>query len=129
MKALTSILFLAIALVGGEAYATCSYPQPPDKLPDGNTATLQDMLAAQKKVKSFDGEIKAYTDCLRLEHDQDVAKIDPKTDPDKSKAQKAELDNILIKKNDAAVDQDTAVTSRFNEQVRVFKAKAKKGKS
>jgi hypothetical protein len=124
-----SILFLAAALAGSEAYATCSYPKAPDKIPDGNTASLQDMLAAQKKVKAFDTEIKAYTDCLRLEHDQEVAKIDPKTDPDKSKAQKAELDSVLVKKNDAAVDDDTTVTSRFNEQVRVFKAKAKKGKS
>jgi hypothetical protein len=123
-----SILFLAAALAGGQAYATCSYPSAPDKLPDGNTASLKEMLAAQKQVKGFDAAIKAYTDCLRLEHDQEVAKIDPKADPDKSKAQKTELDNILIKKNDAAVDQDTAVTNRFNEQVRIFKAKSKKDK-
>ncbi len=129
MKALISTLFLSIALAGGEAYATCSYPKAPDKLPDGNTASLQEMLAAQKEVKAYNDQIKAYTDCLKLEHDQAVEKIDPNAGADKTKAQKAELDNVLVKKNDAAVDEATAVTNRFNEQVRIFKAKAQKGKS
>lgn len=128
MKAFTTILFLAVALAGGEAYATCSYPQAPDKIPDGNNATLQEMLAAQKVVKDYNDQIKAYTDCLKLEHDTSVASIDPKADPDKAKQQKAELDNVLVKKNDAAVDAATAVTNRFNEQVRIYKAKAQKAK-
>lgn len=129
MKASVSVLFLAAALAGGVAYADCTYPQAPDKVPDGNTATLQEMLAAQKTVKQFDHDIKAYTDCLKLEHDTAVSKLDPSTDPKKAKARKSELDNMWAKKNDAAVDQDTAVTNRFNEQVRIYKAKASKGKS
>ena len=47
MKSSVSVLFLAATLAGGVAYADCTYPQAPDKLPDGNTASLQDMLAAQ----------------------------------------------------------------------------------
>ncbi len=125
MKSSVSVLFLAATLAGGVAYADCTYPQAPDKLPDGNTASLQDMLAAQKTVKQFDQEIKAYTDCLKLEHDTAVKNIDSK-EPDKAKAQKAELDNVWAKKNDAAVDQDTAITNRFNEQVRIYRAKSKK---
>ena len=129
MKLSVSVLFLEIAFAGSVAYADCTYPQAPDKLPDGNTASLQDMLAAQKAVKQFDHDIKAYTDCLKLEHDTAVKSIDP-SDPSKVKARKTELDNMYIKKNDAAVDQDTAVTSRFNEQVRIYKQKAAgKGKS
>ena len=48
-------VFIAIAatavLSAGTAYADCSYPTPPDHLPDGNTATLQEMVEAQKAVK------------------------------------------------------------------------------
>lgn len=128
MKISVSVLFLSTALAGGVAYADCTYPQAPDKLPDGNTASLQDMLTAQKMVKQFDHDIKAYTDCLKLEHDAAVAKLDPKSDPGKTKEQKAELDSVYVKKNDAAIDQDTAVTNRFNEQVRVYKAKSQKAK-
>jgi hypothetical protein len=128
MKALASLLFLAAAVAGGQAYATCSYPQAPTKIPDGATATKEEMIEGMKAVKAYNDQIKAYTDCLRLEHDQEVAKIDPKDDPGKTKAQKAELDSVLVKKNDAAVDAATAVTNRFNEQVKIYKAKADKSK-
>ena len=126
MKILSTFVLVA-ALVGGRAYADCTYPRPPDHIPDGNTASLQEMLAGQSAVKAYNADIKAYTDCLRLEHDQALSNADPtKMTPDQKKAydkQKAELDNVLIQKNDAAVDAATAVTNRFNEQVRIYKAK------
>jgi hypothetical protein len=128
MKASASVLFLAIALAGGVAYADCTYPQAPEKIPDGATASKQDMVNAMVAVRSFDTAIKAYTDCLKLEHDTAIAKLDPASDPGKTKAAKAELDNVWAKKNDAAIDQDTAIATRFNEQVKIYMAKAK-GKS
>lgn len=125
MKASASVLFLAIAVAGGVAYADCSYPPAPDKIPDGATASKQEMVSAMVAVRAFDTAIKAYTDCLKLEHDTAVAKLDPASDPDKMKARKAELDNMWAKKNDAAIDQDTAIATRFNEQVKIFMAKGK----
>lgn len=128
MKNLSMILLLA-AVAGGPVYADCSYPKAPDHLPDGNTATLQEMLAGQSLVKAYNADIKAYTDCLRLEHDQALSNSDPsKMTPDEKKAydkQKTELDNVLIQKNDAAVDAATAVTNRFNDQVKIYKGKHK----
>ncbi|MGH9920353.1 MAG: hypothetical protein ACRD6W_15985, partial [Nitrososphaerales archaeon] len=120
---------LLAAVAGGPVYADCSYPKAPDHLPDGNTSTLQQMLAGQSAVKAYNADIKAYTDCLRLEHDQALSSSDPtKMTPDEKKAydrQKTELDNVLIQKNDAAVDAATNVTNRFNDQVKVYKAKHK----
>ncbi len=128
MKTLPLIFSLA-ALAAGRSYATCVYPQAPDHIPDGNTATLKEMLAGQTAVKAYDSSIKAYTDCLRLEHDQQLTGADPsKMTADQKKAydkKKSELDNVLIQKNDAAVDADTAITNRFNEQVKIYKAKHK----
>lgn len=128
MKTLSTILLL-VGLAGGRAFATCTYPTPPDHIPDGNTATLQEMLAGQKLMTAYNSQIKAYTDCLRLEHDQTLAAENPsKMTADQKKdyaKQKAELDNVLIQKNDAAVDAVTALTNRFNEQVRIYKAKHK----
>ena len=40
-------------------------------------------------------------------------------------ALKNNLDNVWAKKNDAAVDEDTAVAKQFNDQVKVFNAKKK----
>lgn len=125
MKLSVSILFLSAALAGGQAYADCTHPTPPGKIPDGATSSKQEMINGMMAVRSFDQAIKAYTDCLKLEHDAAVSKIDPSLDADKAKAQKAELDNVWAKKNDAAVDEDTALAKQFNEQVKVFNAKKK----
>ena len=127
MKALHSVFILA-ALASGHAYATCSYPQAPEKLPDGATATMQEMVAAQKQVVQYNADIKAYTDCLKLEHDQALAKADnDKLTKEQKEAMKKQLDNIQTEKNNAAVDAAEAVTARFNEQIRTFKAKQKGG--
>ena len=79
MKALYSLVLLA-ALAAGNAYAACTYPTAPADIPDGNTATLEQMVAAQKAVKEFDQEINAYTACLKLESDAAIAKVDQGAD-------------------------------------------------
>lgn len=126
MKTTIVTLSILATLAGGRAYADCVYPQAPTNIPEGSTSTLQQMLAGESAVKAYNADIKAYTDCLKLEHDEALSKADPsKMTPAQKKAyttRKAELDNILIQKNDAAVDEATAVTNRFNEQVRIFKA-------
>jgi hypothetical protein len=47
MKAFFAIAALA-ALTVAPVYADCSYPPPPDKIPDGSTATLEEMQTGQK---------------------------------------------------------------------------------
>jgi hypothetical protein len=65
-----------------------------------------------------------YLDCLKLESDaaapNDTSKM---TAEQKKKAD--EQKKILAQKNNAAVDELQAVVSRFNEQLRIFKAKQK----
>ena len=61
MKSLLALTATA-ALAAGAAYADCPYPAAPDKLPDGASATLQDMLAGQKAVISLDHVSKALAD-------------------------------------------------------------------
>ncbi len=71
-----SIALLA-ALAAGNAYAACTYPTPPDSLPDGATATREQMLEGKKKVTEFDQAIGAYTTCLQAGNRRRVAKIAP----------------------------------------------------
>ena len=55
MKALFAIALtaaLTVALTAAPAYADCPYPAAPDKLPDGSSATLEEMVAGQKAVIS-----------------------------------------------------------------------------
>lgn len=119
MKAFLALAAIA-ALAAGAAHADCPYPAAPDKLPDGATATLQDMLAGQKAVGEYNKAITDYTSCIDKEVDDAIAKGGDKLKPE----QKADMQRIATQKHNAAIDQLQSVAARFNEQVKVFKAKA-----
>jgi len=123
MKALFAIAATAVLTVG-PAYADCTYPTPPSKLPDGNSATKEEMVAGQIAVKEYDKAIKAYTDCLRLEHSDAISKIGGKPSEDQKRALQ-DMERVETQKHNAAIDQEQSIVDRFNEQVRVFKAKHK----
>ncbi len=126
MKALYSIALIG-ALAAGNAYAACTYPNPPAKLPDGATATREDMLAGKKMVTEFDNAIGEYNTCLQKEADEAVAKL---TGEDKEKeAKKAEIQKMADQKHNAAVEADEQIATRFNEQLRAYNAKQKDKKN
>ncbi len=108
-------LTLLTALAATAAQAACIYPRAPDNIPDGRTATYEQMVAAQQAVKQFDADITAYTACLTMELEAAMA------DPNLDEARKAELADMQVKKNNAAVDEAQAVADRFNEQLRAYK--------
>jgi hypothetical protein len=118
-----AMIRLTLALItlaaSGAAHATCIYPRAPDKLPDGATATYDEMVAGQKVVQQFNEDINAYNSCLDLE----LADLAKSGAYDENRLQ--ELRVIQAKKNNAAVDEVQAIADRFNEQLRVFKARDK----
>ncbi len=127
MKAFFSLTVSLGLCAAGSAYADCTYPSAPDKLPDGRTASMAEMVTAQKAVKQFDLDINAYIACIKLEYDDSIKKVAVKPgDKPTADQQKAidELQAVQIKKHNAALDADQGVADRFNEQVRIFKAKA-----
>jgi len=119
------LLTLVFALgTAAHAQATCTYPRSPDAPPDGNTATKEQMVAAAQDTKRYNGEMNSYLDCLKLEMEAAAPKDPAKLTPDEKK--KAEdQQKILVQKNNAAVDELQAVVGRFNEQLKIFKAKQK----
>ena len=121
MKLIPAAIAVAVALAPA-AYADCSYPPAPSHLPDGNTATLAEMLAGEKDVQSYNKDMMAYLSCIKLERDSNIAHSGAKL----TKRQRQELEAIEIQKHNAAVDQLKTVANRFNEQVRIFKTKGKK---
>lgn len=122
MKSLLAAAAVAAAILAPAAYADCSYPQSPGHAPDGNTATLAEMLAAQKAVSAYNEHMTAYLSCIQLERDSRVAQAGDKL----TKEQKQELEIIENQKHNAAIDQLHAVADAFNAQVRVFKSRDKK---
>jgi hypothetical protein len=117
MKALFAIT--ALAALAGPVYADCSYPPPPAKLPDGNTASMDEMVDAKKAVTQYNKDINAYVACIKLEHETAVTNAGDKLTPQ----QKADMEKMEVQKNNAAVDQLQSIADRFNEQVRIYKAK------
>jgi hypothetical protein len=118
MKALLAIALTAA--LSGAAYADCPYPAAPTNLPDGRTATMEDMLAGQKSVKEYQKAIDAYVACIDKELDDAIAKGGDSMKPQ----QKTDLQKMEAQKHNAAVDQEQSVADRFNEQVKAFKARS-----
>jgi hypothetical protein len=117
MKALFAVT--ALAVLAGPVYADCSYPPPPAKLPDGNTATMEEMIEGKKAVTQYNKDINAYVACIKLEHQTAVSNAGDKL----TKEQKADMERMEVQKNNAAVDQLQSIADRFNEQVRIYKAR------
>jgi hypothetical protein len=77
------------------------------------------MVAANKEVKQYNADMTAYLDCIKTDYDGTVAKLPA----DATEDQKKQLAEVYARKNDAAVDELQGNVARFNEQLRVFKAK------
>jgi len=95
-----------------------------EKLPDGNSATLDEMVSAQKAIKEYNKAIESYVSCIKLEHDSAASKVGEKPSPEQKKALD-DMERVEVQKHNAAIDQLQSVAARFNEQVRLFKAKHK----
>jgi hypothetical protein len=111
----------AIVSLGAAAFAQadCTYPRAPDRMPDGSTASLDDMKSAKSQVEKYNKDMEAYLSCIKLEHDDTVAKQGSALSED----QRKQMALMYAQKNDAAVDELQAVASRFNDQVKAYKAK------
>jgi hypothetical protein len=121
MKALLTMTILG-ALGAAPAFADCPYPAAPTKIPDGATATLQEMLDGQKAVQAYDKAINEYVGCVDKEVNDNIAKAGDSLKPE----QKADMQKVAMQKHNAAIDQEQSVADRFNEQVKVFKARTEK---
>jgi len=118
------IPFTLMLAVGSAAHAdaNCTYPRSPDSTPDGATATKDQMIAAKRDFDRYNSEMNAYLDCIKQQIEalpKDRSKLKP---DDKKKVDDQE--RILDQKNNSAVDELQANVGKFNEQLKIFKAKA-----
>jgi hypothetical protein len=118
MKQYVGALILGFGLAAAQANAACDYPSAPGKFPDGSQASKDEMLTAKKSVVKYNDDMTAYLTCIKSEFDTKVAGLTNVT-PE----QKAEMEKVQNQKQTAALEEVTAVTERFNEQLRAWKAK------
>lgn len=106
---LVAVLFAAQNAFG------CDYPQRVN-VPNGVTATKDDMIAGQKGVKSYMASMEEYLACIEGDEAQAVLGMGD-VDED-TKRQREEMFN---KKYNAAIEEMNLVAEEFNIQVRAYK--------
>ena len=97
----------------------CDYPKRVD-VPDGASATKDEMIAGQRGVKSYIGDMETYLACIEAEEAQAMLALGDDVD-EEAKLQRKEMFN---KKYNAAVEEMNLVAEEFNVQVRAYKARS-----
>ena len=108
-------------LMAAAANAECTYPKEPANTPDGATATQDQMVEGMKAVKEYNNQVTTYLSCLDEEMNARVEAAGRDAPADQIEQIKA----IHTKRHNAAVDALEQQAARFNEQVKVFKARDK----
>jgi hypothetical protein len=118
MNALLPVLLVA-AMATTVARAECTAPSANLKIPDGNTASMDEMLAAKHAIQDTNSAVESYTQCLKAEQDAKIAAggTDMK-DEDKSK-----IATEYMNRQNAEVEKLQKLADQFNLEVRNYKAK------
>jgi hypothetical protein len=119
MRAMLTVTLLGL-LAAGAARADCTAPDDPAQIPDGSTATRDQMLAAQKATRAYDTAVQAYGDCLKQEQD---AKVAAAGGDKMNKDARAKMANDYAQRYNVQVDKLHAMADKFNEALKAWKAK------
>jgi hypothetical protein len=109
MKKLMSCLLATMASGYGFAAAACEAPSPV-ALPDGATATRDQMLAAQQEVRAYQAAMNEFVAC-----------IDSELQGEGEQAPE-EFKSLMVSRHNAAVTEMEGVAAAFNDQLRAFRA-------
>lgn len=107
-----------VLLAFAQTASACEYPKRAE-IPDGATASKDEMLAGQSSVKSYMAAMDKYLACIEKEEKDTVAKMSDITDEER-----ANRETALTKKHNAAVEDMELTAARFNEEVRAYKAQS-----
>ena len=108
MKVSTSCLVAAIASGYGLVAAACEAPSPV-AMPDGATATREQMLEAQAEVRAYQAAMTEFLAC-----------IDSEMQGDGEQAPE-EFKSLMVSRHNAAVAEMEGVAAAFNDQLRAFR--------
>ena len=109
---------LSISLIfSAQSALACEYP---DRVlvPNGKTATKEEMVAGQRGVKKYVADMEIYLDCI-VEEEKTARDAMGDMEAD----QEQEREDMLNKKYNAAVDEMERLAAQFNAEVQAYKAK------
>ena len=112
-------IFLAASLLISAPALACDYPERP-AIPDGSTASKDDMLSAAASVKGYLADVDTYLTCIEAAEKAAIEAMDNPTEEEL--ASRVEM---LDKRFEAANEEKALLGEMFNQQVRAYNAKAK----
>ena len=119
MKKLSKLTASLILLFVAQSVFACDYPTRV-MVPNGNTATKEDMLTGQKGVKTYVAEMEVYLECIIAEEKtarDTLGALEPE--------QEQEREDMVNKKYNAAVDDMERLAAQFNSEVQAYNAQDK----
>ena len=104
-------------LVATTAALACEYPKRV-LIPNGNTATKDEMIEGQRGVKQYVSDMEIYLQCI-VEEEKQAREAMDELPPEVEQ----EREDMLNKKYNAAVDEMERVAAQFNAEVQAYRAK------
>lgn len=109
MKLSTSCLVAVIASGYALASNACENPTTV-AIPDGKSSTLEQMLAAQAQVKTYQAAMAEFLACIDAEL---AAEGDDAPE---------EFKSLMVSRHNAAVAEMEGVAATFNDQIKAYRA-------
>ena len=110
MKTSGICLVIAAGLAATSGYAACEMPTLVSAIPDGATATQQELLAVQSEIKAY---VAAMDDYIACQSEEMEAGSENATD---------DYLYLMQQRIETARSEVDSVASRFNDQVTAFRA-------
>lgn len=104
-------------LVAAQVSLACDYPVK-TPIPNGSTASQDEMIEGQRGVKKYVADMEAYLECIVEEEKAARAAIE-----DLQPEAEQQREDMLTKKYNAAVTEMEEVAAKFNVEVQTYKAR------
>ena len=110
-RVLAGAMGLCCLFVAGvsQAQIECEMPESP-AIPNGRTATEQELVATVGEIKTFQAALAEYRECLQAQETE----LGDEVTPDQQQN--------FVQLFNSSVDEEEAVAAEFNEAVGAFKA-------
>ncbi|MEX2496469.1 MAG: hypothetical protein WD448_10295 [Woeseia sp.] len=116
MKELVRITACLSFLFAAHSAFACDYPSKVS-VPNGSTASQEEMIEGQRAVKQYVADMEAYLECIVEEEKSARAAMELEPEDEEQR------EITLTKKYNAAVGEMEKVAAEFNAEVQSYKAR------
>lgn len=115
---------IAVSIIGGSPLAiACDYPASIE-IPNGATATKDEMVAGVNAFKEWQQALADYRECIKAETNDAIAALaESGASAEEQEQSKLALEKQLTQKHDASVDEEMTRAEDMNSQIKLFKSK------